>query len=80
MKISFYLKLPAVQWESSAGVRTGTVNALREAVQGLPGISSLCRQWGKAFLRKAFHTCILVYLVTLVAFCRESWDKDENLH
>lgn len=72
MKISFYLKLPAVQWESSGGVRAVTLSALKEAVQGLPGISSLCRQWGKAFLRKAFHSCILVYLVTLVASCRES--------
>lgn len=70
--MKFCLKLPAVQWESSAGVRTVTVSALREAVQGLPCISSLCRQWGKAFLRKPFHTCILVYLVTPAASCRES--------
>lgn len=65
MKILFYLKLAVVQWESSAGVRTVTV---LEAVQGLPCIS----QWRQAFLRKAFHTSILVYLVTLVASCRES--------
>lgn len=62
--IPFYLKLPAVQWESSTGMRAVTVSALKEDTdrpvhKRSKTLDLLPVQAVEGFLRKAFHSCLL---------------------